>query len=376
MKLDTSKYKQDSNKEISKPDKTSIWQREISFSSSKLNDKLKERFYSDFLTLLKAGIDVQNALTILSTETSSKKYVSIIQQIEQDLTKGKTLSEAMSNSEEFTTYEINSIKIGEETGKLNMILEQLSKFYYGKIKLKRLMVKGMSYPVLILVSTIGVLVFMLNFVVPMFKDAFSQFDEELPQITLNILAASDWLKANFGYLFLVLLLIGIWFYLQRKKTWFRKFFSGVFIKIPFFGKLIKQIYLTRFYQFMFLLTNAKHNLVQSVTLVKDVIGFYPIEEALKKTEQDLKKGEFLHASLEKSDFFESRLITLVKVAENTNQLDAMFKKLSFQEQESLEIKTETIGTIIEPIMIILVGFLVVIILISMYLPLFNLGNLM
>jgi type IV pilus assembly protein PilC len=185
---------------------------------------------------------------------------------------------------------------------------------------------------------------------------------------------SDFLQNYFFYLVLILFAIVSWFYFQRKKVWFRKVTSKIIIRIPFFGGLIKQIYLARFYQFMYLLTNAKHNLVQSVGLVKNVIGFYPIEMALDKTEEDLRKGEFLHSSLDKSGFFDTRLVTLVKVAENSNQLDKMFEKLSIQEQESLEIKTETMGSIIEPIMIILIGLLVVVILIAMYLPLFNLSN--
>lgn len=376
MKIDVSKYKEASEQIDSTVRKESIWNRDISLTKRKMNDKLKERFYNDFLTLLKAGIDVQNTLEILSTDKKNKNYLGIIKHIEKELIKGKTLSESMKSVGEFSKYEVNSIKIGEETGNLLLILEQLNQFFYGKIKLRKLLIKAISYPLFILLITIGVLIFMLNYVVPMFEDVFARFDKELPALTQNILTLSAFLQNYFLYIVLVSIAIVSWLYFQRKKLWFRKIFSQLSMKIPFFGGLIKQIYLARFYQFMYLLTNAKHNLVESVGLVREVIGFYPIEKALEKTEEDLRKGEFLHASLGKSGFFNTRLITLVKVAENSNQLDKMFEKLSIQEQENLEIKTETMGSIIEPMMIIIIGLLVAIILVAMYIPLFNLGNLL
>ena len=376
MKIDVTKYNEESIRFAPKEKKEAFWNRDISFSPKKLKDTLKERFYNNFLTLLKAGIDVQNTLEILSAEKKTNNYLKTIQQIKTQLIKGKTLSESIESTGEFSNYEVNSIKIGEETGHLLLILEQLNQFFYGKIKLKKLLIKAITYPLFILFITIGVLVFMLNYVVPMFKDVFARFDKELPALTQKILGLSEFLQHYFLYLLIGFIGVIIWFYFQRKKIWFRKIFSQISLRIPFFGGLIKQIYLARFYQFMYLLTNAKHNLVDSIRLVHAVIGFYPIEKALEKTEEDLRKGENLHISLSKSGFFDTRLITLIKVAENSNQLDSMFEKLSVQEQETLEIKTETMGSIIEPIMIIIIGILVAVILVAMYIPLFNLGTLL
>ena len=371
MKIDVSQYQQQS-KSKKVDSKTSFWNKDISFSKFKLNDKSKEMFYSDFLILLKAGLDVQSSLEILSSEQKKKGYKETISSIESELVSGKTLSESLKKTSQFTPYEYMSVKIGEETGNLPMILEQLSSFYYGKIKIRRLFIKAITYPSFILLVTFGILIFMLNYVVPMFEDVFSQFDKELPALTQNVLNISEFLQTNLKYIFLgILIIIGI-LYLQKEKTWFRKSTSSIVLKIPFFGKLVKQIYLARFYQYMYLLTYSKHNLIESIQLIKDVISFYPIEVALEQVKEDLKKGEPLYLSLKKHTIFDSRLVTLVKVAESSNQLDKMFEKLSKQEQESLEIKTETMGSVIEPLMIIFIGILVGIILISMYLPLFNL----
>ena len=331
MKIDTSKYSTTKVK-FQKEKKTSFWNRDISFSKKKMSDKLKERFYGDFLTLLKAGVDVQNSLEILSEDNKNKHYLSVVTSIKTKLISGQSLSQSMHSIGDFSKYEINSIKIGEETGNLTIILKQLSDFFYGKFKLRKLLLKAISYPILVLVATFVVLMFMLNFIVPKFKDVFSKFDKDLPELTLRIVDASNFLQNNLFYILIVTILTSLWFYSQRNKTWFRSFFSNLTLRIPFVGNLIKQIYLVRFYQFMYLLTNAKHNLVESVGLVRDVIGYYPIEKALEKTEEDLRKGEFLHHSLKRSDFFDTRLITLIKVAENRLYFEGFtFEKVTDKE---------------------------------------------
>lgn len=373
MKIDSSTYSKINN--VSKEDSTtSFWKRDISFKRNKITDKLKERFYGDFLTLLSAGVDVRQTVEILSQNDKNNYYLEVLTQLKEKLVNGKTLSEAMASFSDFTSYEVNSVKIGEETGTLLVILKHLSEFYMGKIRLKKLLVKALSYPFLILIVTFGVLIFMLNFVVPKFQEMFEQSNKKLPEITQRVIELSDFFKANLFLIFIAIGILILTLYIFREKLWFRKYSSWILSKIPFLGKLIEEIYTVRFYQFMYLLTNAKHNLVDSINLVKQVIGYYPIENALRNTEQDLRTGESLHFSLEQSGFFDLRLITLIKVAESSNSLDTMFEKLAKQESENVEIKTQTFGSVIEPIFIIFVGLVVGILVISMYMPLLNIGT--
>jgi type IV pilus assembly protein PilC len=321
-----------------------------------------------------SGIDIQKCLAILVDEQKNKKTKEVIQQIINRVIAGSSLSEALAQSNHFTPYEYQSIRIGEESGKLTPILFHMGEFYTKKIKLRRQMIGVFTYPTIVICITIGVLYFMLNSVVPMFEDVFKQFGQELPSLTQKII----WLSANFTTFFGIFLgsLIGLFIYgyTQRKEPKFRKITSTLVLKLPVFGKLIERIYMARMCQSMALLLQAKTPLVKSLEMVKEMIGFYPIEEALDEVKKNVMKGEALYQGLNKFPIFESRLISLVKIAEEINQLETTFERLANQYQEDIDYRSKLIGTIIEPLIIVLIGLIVGVIMVSMYLPMFNLSN--
>lgn len=353
--------------------KTSIWQREVSFGKS-FSDKAKEEFYKEFSSLLESGIDIQRALTILIEEQSSKKVLSILESIRTDLVAGSSLSEALEKTGHFSSYEYQSIRIGEETGRLQIILAHLSVYFTNKVKLRRQLISVFTYPAFVILITIGVLYFMLNSVVPMFEDVFKQFGQELPYLTQKIIAISNHFSTFLLYFILILTATVIYCYTQRKEIWFRKLSSTVALKLPVFGKLIEKIYLARMCQSLSLLLSSRTPLVSALALVEDMIGFYPVESALHQIQKEIIKGESLHSGLAKFTIFDRRLVSLTKIAEEINQLDATFERLSKQYQEDIEFRTKLIGTIIEPMIIVIIGLVVGVIMVSMYLPMFNLSN--
>src|SRR5690606_36051600 len=157
------------------------------FSTSllkKFSDKQKESFYREFSTLIKSGVDFNQALTILSEQENSKHLRKSFIDINRQVVKGKSLYITLKEyGKQFSPYEYYSIKIGEETKKLPEVLDQLQMFFSRKIKMRRLIVSVLTYPLFIFVITLAVLYFMLNYVVPMFSNVFSQFGKDLPEIT-------------------------------------------------------------------------------------------------------------------------------------------------------------------------------------------------
>jgi len=353
--------------------KKNIMQREISIGKT-FKDKQKEEFYKEFSTLLQSGIDIQRTLSILVEEQSNKKVIVILSEISDDLIGGRSLAESLKKSGHFTPYEYQSIKIGEETGRLQIILEHLSEYFTEKVKLKRQLISVFTYPVFVLLITIGVLYFMLSSVVPMFEDVFQQFGQELPYLTQKIIGVSKHFSTFLTIFSLTALTLSIYFYTQRKEVWFRKASSVVVLRMPIFGILMRKIYLARTCQSMSLLLSSKTPLVSSIELVEEMIGFYPIEAALKEIRNDIMKGEAFHTGLSRYPIFDKRLVSLTKIAEETNQLDATFNRLSKQYQEDIEFRTKLIGTIIEPLIIVIIGLVVGVIMVAMYLPMFNLSN--
>lgn len=365
------------NKDKKKPSfkrkNTAFWQKSLTLSK-KLSDKKKTFIYKDLSILLKAGIDFEGALIIVKEQQKNTFIKGVVDTLLQQVVKGKAFYEAMSITKQFSSYEIFSVKIGEETRMLDVTLEELQKYFERKVKLKKQIISILAYPIFILLLTFGTLYFMLTYVVPLFESVFNQFDKELPSLTKTVIYLSDNFNIFFIFFTLILFLLFILYWYVRNKNMYKKITSRVVLKIPFFGKLVKEIYLTRFCQSMALLLVSKTSLVESLHLVKKMIGFYPIEIALDKIAYDIEKGQTLGNSLTKFHIFDSNLISMVKVAEQVNQLDEMFLRLANHFDEEVSHKTKVMGTIIEPLLILIIGGIVGVIMISMYAPMFDLSE--
>jgi type IV pilus assembly protein PilC len=347
---------------------------EINLFGKKLNDKKKERYYSDLYTLFTAGVDFKSALELMEEEQHKKIDKVIFKTIKDEVIRGKGLSKAMEESGYFSNYEYFSIKIGEESGKINDVLKELAVYFTKKIKLKRQLVSVFAYPLFVLAISLGVVYFMLNNIVPMFSDVFNRFGGELPQITKIVIKFSEFFSAYFSRIFILIIILGFITFTIRKKEVFRKFSSKIALKLPIFGKILRKIYLARFSHSMYLLISSKTPLVKSINLVEKMIEFYPLEIALQQIEKNIIKGTPLHKSMSSFKIFDKRMVSLIKVSEEVNQLEMMFEKISKQYTDEVEYQSSIMGSLLEPLLIIFIAIFVGIILIAIYLPLFELST--
>jgi type IV pilus assembly protein PilC len=216
---------------------------------------------------------------------------------------------------------------------------------------------------------------MLSFVVPIFSDIFTQTGGELPQITQFLIKLSNKSGTIFYTLFSIILLLVIVHKTQKKKTWYRKFTSSLFLKIPVFNKLIQKIYLARFCQSMKLLAGAKVMINDALDLVRNMIEYYPIEHALETVKHEVvNEGKLLNESLAKHKIFPKKLVALIKLSEEVNAPEIIFEKLYKQYSAEIEHQQAVVGKLIEPIFIILLGLFVGFILVAMYLPMFEMST--
>lgn len=348
--------------------------KEISFS--RFTDKNKEDWYREFALLLRAGVDFNGALKILIDQEKSKFLKSIYSEIHKDIIKGKTLYQAVRVHKNFSPYECQSIKIGEDTKSLPVIFDQLHRFYSRKIRMRRQITSVISYPIFVLIITFCVLYFMLNYVVPMFSSVFQQFGKELPAITQTVVRLSDnfWIiNSIMLFFFLSLFLINKTF---KKNDIYRRLTTSVYVKLPFIGGLIQKIYLARFCQALSLLLSARTPLLTSLTLTQEMITFYPINKAISDVKGEILKGSTLSASLSKHHFFSPKIISLTTIGEQTNELGSMYEGLAKQYDEDIEHTTKLIGSILEPLMIVIIGGVVGFIMLAMYSPIFNLSKIL
>jgi len=167
-------------------DLNSVLNKEISLGGNKFSDKQKESFYLELKNMLEAGFDIRTSLDLIENNFKNQSHKKIIRALKEAVIMGSTLSEALKRENDFSTYEYYSIQIGEETGRLGKVLEELSLYYSKKLKQRRQFISAISYPIVIVLTSIAAIFFMLYFIVPMFMDVFSRFGGELPVLTESI----------------------------------------------------------------------------------------------------------------------------------------------------------------------------------------------
>ncbi|GAA4272069.1 type II secretion system F family protein [Aquimarina gracilis] len=372
MSINISTYK---SKNVSKTEKKneSFFSKEVSFGN-KFSDKDKMEFYKELSVLLSSGVDFRKALEILKDQQRKAKHRDLIETITKEVVQGKALFEALRDSGKFSPYEYFSVKIGEETRKLDEVLLELNQYFDRKVKMKRQLLSVFTYPSFVLLLTFGVLYFMMKYVVPMFATVFKQFGKDLPNLTKKIIYVSEHFSIiSLVFLGVLLFVIGFHFYFKNH-TFYRRIVSQIVVRIPFFGKLVKKIYITRFCQSLSLLLSAKTPLVTSLDLVQRMISFYPLETSLDAIKKEVTKGALFSKALAKHTIYDFKLVSLVSVAEQVNKLDDMFERLAKQYDEEVQHQTKMIGVIMEPLIIVIIGLVVGTVLIAMYSPMFDLSK--
>lgn len=351
-----------------------LLQKEITLSGKTFSNKKKEHFYTELSVLLRAGITLKEALTLIRDNEKKKAVKGLYTGIINAIISGNTFSEAVKSRKDIAAYEYYSLQIGEETGTLSRVTASLGDFFAAKNEQRRHLINALTYPVIIFITAIVVVAFMLRLVVPMFQDIFELHQVSLPAVTTFIISLSKWLK-EYGYLLLfAVAAIVILKKLFNKKRWFQSYKDHFVLRLPFAGRFVKTVYLTRFIQAMALLAAARVPVVESIALVKKMIAFYPLQQALQQVENNILKGAALSESLKQNGIFDARMIALVKVAEETNQTEFIFERLHRQYSIEVQQQSKTLATVTEPLIIVFIGLLVGVILVAMYLPMFKLSS--
>ena len=351
-----------------------ILRKEIILFGDGFAGKKKEQFYSELSVLLKSGITLKYSLDIITESQKKEKDQEKIRKIALSLVNGISFAQALSCDKSFTPYECEAIRIGETTGQLSFITEDLAQYFKRKNTQKRQIISALTYPIIVLITAMVVVFFMLNYVVPMFGDIFKQNHVDLPFLTKLIVKLSHFLKSRGNYIFLGILLLAIVYRMAKDKVWFRKYSGNFLLKIPILGEYIKKIYLTRFTHTMMLMSNAKIPVINGLAMVRKMIDFYPLQKGLLVVEEDILQGEKMSTSFSHHKIFDKKIIALLKVAEETNQTEYIFAKLFDQYSVEVEYQSQTITNILNPLLTLMVGVIVGVILISMYLPMFKLST--
>ena len=354
---------------------TKALSREIQFGKSEFSSKKKEELYSELGILIGSGLDIKSSFMVL-IEENHKKTRQFYESVYDQLIKGVSLSHALQSTGKISMYEYHTIRIGEETGSLVIVLKQLNQHFAESIRQKRQLVNTFSYPTLVISTAIVVVLFMMNFIIPMFEELFKRFHGELPALTRGVIITSKFISKYLWGMVLFLLITGFSLFYVRNTDSFRRITSSLILKVPGVRTIIKKMYLAKFCQTFSLLNSSRIPIVTSIQLIQKIIGFYPFEVALIQIEKELVNGKLLHESFRAYDIFDGKIITLTKVGEEVNKLNDIYENLSRQYSEEVQHQVAVLNTVLEPILIIFIGLFVAVILIAMYLPMFQMSNTM
>ena len=342
-----------------------------SICSKKIGIKYITLFCRQFSTMLGAGLIIINSLDTLKRQTENKKLKISIEDIIEDIQRGKPLSEAMRDTYSFPIMLISMVEVGEVSGQLDVILERLSNYYEKENKLLKKIHSSLMYPMFIAVISFISIAFLITKVLPVYKDMFSQFDAELPWITVMLLSLSDGIKNNL--LIIGGVILASIFILKRlsKSAKFNFFIDNLKLNIIILGKVNKKVLAARFARTLSIMLSSGIPLIKSMDIIENTIKNTVALEAIREWKQRMKNGDSLNAAMSESNIFPLMLIHMIGIGEETGNLDNMLIKASDYLDDEIDIELSTLVTLIEPIIIVILTVIVGIVVVSIILPMFS-----
>ncbi len=353
---------------------TSGLQREISIPGFEEKVKLKDLavMSRQMATMISAGLSLLRTLSILADQTESKPLAKCLGQVRSEVETGGSLSAALAKHREvFPPLMINIVRAGEIGGFLEKALVSVAENYEAEVKLRGRIKSAMSYPVVVFCIAIIAVAVMLIFIVPVFKNMFDGLGGTLPAPTLFLVWLSGVMKWLSPVIIVGVIAFMSWWRKHKHDDAVRSRVDPAKLKVPVFGDLFKKIAIARFSRNFGTMIGAGVPLLQALDIVGEVSGNYVIEQAIKDVQESVRRGEPLTGPLAKHEVFPSMVTQMMAVGEDSGSLETMLEKISEFYDQEVESTTEQLTSLIEPIMILGIGIIVGGMIVALYLPIFN-----
>ena len=324
-------------------------------------------------TYIKAGIPLVDSIRILAKQSTRPNEKKAYERIVYDLLKGENFSVALQKQEKkFSKLLINMVKTAEMTGDLPTVLDDMADYYTSIDESRRQMVSALIYPAVVLCMAIGVMIFMLVYLVPQFVQLFESQDATLPAITLFIMNASDFLKANYLWIILaVAVFIIIFYYLYKTVISFRTAVQTILMKLPVIGNIIIYNEVATFTKTFASLLNHGVFITDSMEILSKITSNEIYKRIINRTINNLGKGESISESFRGEWAFPVIAYEMLVTGENTGQLGVMMEKVANHFQSLHKNLVARLKSLIEPIMIVILAAIVGVILVSIIYPMFD-----
>jgi type IV pilus assembly protein PilC len=345
---------------------------------TKVGLKLLTIFSRQMALLINAGLTLSEALDTCEEQTQQRKFQQIIHKVRVDVQSGITLAQAMrKHPTAFSNFFVAMVHAGEIGGVLDRILERVAKFYENELELRRKIQSAMVYPILVTTVSIGISLFMLVYIVPQFAEFYKDFsggEAQLPELTQKMLDISEEFRYNWYWYTLAPLVAFVLLYKFRGTRWGHRVFDPIVIRLPIFGPLARKVAITRFSRTLGTLQESGVPLIEALEVVRDTANNLVVANAIDYTRERIREGESIAAPMRRTRVFPPMVTNLVSVGEDAGNLEEMLYKLSDYYDVEIDATIRALASLIEPILIVCIGSIIGIIVVSLYLPIFNLVN--
>jgi general secretion pathway protein F len=327
-------------------------------------------------TLVGAGLPLVESLSALIEQTENARIKRILSQVREQVTEGTALADALkAHPRVFTDLYVNMVRAGEASGALDIVLLRLADYTESYAALRDKVRSALTYPVLMAVTSAGILFFLLSYVVPQVTKIFAENQASLPVMTVILLAISNFMQEYWWLLLGTIIIAVISVRLSVRTPAGRMRFDRYMLSIPYAGKVLKKLALARFARTLSTLLNSGIALLTSLDIVKNVVNNTVIAAAIEDARASIREGQSIAPPLKKSGLFPSMLIHMIAVGEKSGELEQMLAKAADSYDNEVSASIAAFTSIFEPVMILVGGAVVLFIVLAILLPIFELNQL-
>lgn len=333
-------------------------------------------FTRQLATMMKAGLPLMQAFEIVARGHSNPSMTEMLMQVRSDVEQGSALGKSFSKYPKyFDRFYCNLVSAGESGGVLESLLDKLAVYKEKTQAIKKKVKTALTYPIAIIVVAIALIFIMMMFVLPAFKEVYANMGAELPSLTQLVMSLSD-LFVDYGWIMIILLIISAFglYKLHEKSPTFQKRIDALILRLPIFGTIVRKATIARWARTTSTLFAAGVPLVEVLDSVAGASGNILYEEATQDIRAKVTQGLSLTSSMQSTDMFPNMVIQMAAIGEESGSLDDMLNKAAEFYEDEVDNSVTRLSHLMEPIIMVVLGSLIGILLIAMYLPLFNLGN--
>ncbi len=345
------------------------------FSSDKIPLSETAIMTRQLATLLGSSVPLMEALAALIDQVEKPIHKQVWVSVRDRVREGASLADALGqHPKTFSTLYQQMVKAGEASGTLDLILLRMSQYLEAQVAIRNKIFSILAYPVLMMILSGMILLFLISFVVPKVTSIFSDMQQALPLPTILLLAISNFLR-NYGWMIILLIVfVAVWLKRYIATPIGRWHYDRITIKLPLVGRLVKIMAVARFAKTLATLLEAGIPLLPALAIVQEVVGNKVVEKAIEKARENIREGEGIAEPLKKSGLFPPLLTHLIAVGEKSGELEPMLNKVSQSYENEVETTVTTMTSLLGPFMILAMGGVVLFIVLAVLLPIFDLSQ--